>query len=238
MIDWRHWGDPATARIRLICLPYAGGSASIFHVWQRSLPADVSISAPMLPGRGRLATEPLLEEMAPLIEATDRTGRDLLRAPYVIYGHSMGALMAFAVERILEQRGHRARVVFAGAQRAAGQIEPLNVASREIGTVLDAADWMSGSYRLELTSPGLDRVLGREKDFEAAAAARSVVKLQTRRPLDGRRLYRGVLIGFADATAQVEVDGTVFAVPFDEIEKANTVYEFTSADFKDRAKTE
>ncbi|MCA9512217.1 MAG: ribosome maturation factor RimP [Myxococcota bacterium] len=110
--------------------------------------------------------------------------------------------------------------------------------SREIGTVLDAADWMSGSYRLELTSPGLDRVLGREKDFEAAAAARSVVKLQTRRPLDGRRRYRGVLIGFADATAQVEVDGTVFAVPFDEIEKANTVYEFTSADFKDRAKTE
>ncbi|MCA9538944.1 MAG: thioesterase [Myxococcales bacterium] len=118
MIDWRHWGDPATARIRLICLPYAGGSASIFHVWQRSLPADVSISAPMLPGRGRLATEPLLEEMAPLIEATDRTGRDLLRAPYVIYGHSMGALVAYAwLRRALDDGAPPPEQLFVAASR-------------------------------------------------------------------------------------------------------------------------
>lgn len=116
-------------------------------------------------------------------------------------------------------------------------VDALARLSREIEAQLDVSDWMTGSYRLELTSPGLDRVLGREKDFAAAARARSVVKLQTRRPIDGRRRYRGVLIGFEDATARIEVDGTVFAVPFDEIEKANTVYEFTSADFKGRAQS-
>ena len=56
--------------------------------------------------------------------------------------------------------------------------------SREIGTQLDAADAFPVSYRLEVTSPGLDRVLAREKDFAAACGAE--VQLETRRPLDGR----------------------------------------------------
>ena len=108
--------------------------------------------------------------------------------------------------------------------------------SREIETQLDAADWMDGSYRLELASPGLDRVLGREKDFAVACANGSEVKIRTRRPLDGRRRFKGVLVGFEDATVRLECDGEEFAIPFDDIEKANTIYKFTSADFKDRAK--
>ena len=116
-------------------------------------------------------------------------------------------------------------------------VDALAALSRELETQLDAAEWMAGSYRLEVTSPGLDRVLGREKDFEAAAAAHSIVKLQTRRPLDGRRRFRGVLLGFEGATARIDVDGRVFDVPFDEVEKASTVYEFTSADFRGRAES-
>ena len=101
--------------------------------------------------------------------------------------------------------------------------------SRELGTVLDAADAVSGSYRLEVSSPGLNRVLGREKDF--AAACGGVVKLRTRRPLDGRRRFRGKLLGFANGVARMDVDGTEVDVRFEDVEKANTIYEFSRGDF-------
>jgi ribosome maturation factor RimP len=103
--------------------------------------------------------------------------------------------------------------------------------SREIGSQLDAADAIAGRYRLEVSSPGLDRHLGREKDF--AAACGSEVKLETRRPLDGRRRFRGTLKHFADGKLTVEVDGRALDVPFHEVKKANTVYHFGREDFRD-----
>lgn len=104
--------------------------------------------------------------------------------------------------------------------------------SREVGTHLDAAEAIDGSYRLEVSSPGLNRVLAREKDF--AAACGSTVKLRTRRPLDGRRRFHGRLVDFEGGLAQLEVDGSVVGIPFESIEKANTIYEFSSEDFDNR----
>ena len=108
--------------------------------------------------------------------------------------------------------------------------------SREVETQIDAADWMRSSYRLEVTSPGLDRALGREKDFAAAVAVGSEVKVRTRRPIDGRRRFSGVLVAFEEGTVVLASEGVELAIPFQEIEKANAVYKFTSADFKERAK--
>jgi len=109
--------------------------------------------------------------------------------------------------------------------------------SREIETQLDAADAIQGQYKLEVSSPGLDRVLGREKDFVAACGA--AVRVQTRRLLDGRRRFKGRLAAFEDGVARIEMqDATVAEVPFAEIEKANVVYEFTSADFAEAGASE
>jgi len=104
--------------------------------------------------------------------------------------------------------------------------------SREIATQLDAADAIPMSYRLEVSSPGLDRVLAREKDFAAACGLQ--VKVETRRPVDGRRRFRGRLLGFDSGIARVVVDGSEFGVPFDEVSKAKVIYEFTRADFAPR----
>jgi ribosome maturation factor RimP len=104
--------------------------------------------------------------------------------------------------------------------------------SREIETQLDAADVVSGEYRLEVSSPGLDRLLAREKDF--AAACGSEVQIQTRRPLDGRRRFRGRLLEFDRGVAKLTVDGREVDIPFEEVAKANTVYQFTRADFAGR----
>jgi ribosome maturation factor RimP len=102
--------------------------------------------------------------------------------------------------------------------------------SRELGTGLDAEDIISGAYRLEVSSPGLDRMLAREKDFKAAVG--SQVKVKTLRPLDGRRKFRGELVEFNEQEAVLTVDGERLTVPFAEIEKANSVYSFSSADFR------
>ena len=101
--------------------------------------------------------------------------------------------------------------------------------SREIGTCLDAEGAFAAGYRLEVSSPGLDRVLGREKDFAAALGAE--VRIETREPIAGRRRFRGALLSFDDGVARVRVDGTVHALPFEAVARAQQVYHYTSADF-------
>ena len=101
--------------------------------------------------------------------------------------------------------------------------------SREIGTQLDMNDAIPGSYNLEVSSPGLDRMLSREKDFVAACGEQ--IKVKTRRPVGGRRKFKGRLLDFSDGIAVLAIDGEEFQVPFAEIEKANSMYEFTRADF-------
>jgi ribosome maturation factor RimP len=101
--------------------------------------------------------------------------------------------------------------------------------SREVGTHLDAEDLIERAYHLEVSSPGLDRVLAREKDF--AASCGFEVSVETRRPLDGRKRFRGLLESFEADVAKVRVDGTLYDVPFSEIARGKRIYDITSADF-------
>lgn len=108
-------------------------------------------------------------------------------------------------------------------------IERCAAVSREVGVQLDATDAIPVGYRLEVSSPGLDRVLAREKDF--AAACGSEVRVETRRPLAGRRRFRGRLEAFEDGVLRLAVDGSPVEIRFADVARAQRVYEFTSADF-------
>jgi ribosome maturation factor RimP len=67
--------------------------------------------------------------------------------------------------------------------------------SREVGTILDVEDAVpGGSYVLEVSSPGLDRKLGRPADFERFTGSR--IKLTTREPINGNRFFEGKLESF------------------------------------------
>ena len=72
-------------------------------------------------------------------------------------------------------------------------IEDCEVVSRALSAVFDAADPIEGSYRLEISSPGIDRPLVRRSDFERYAG--HVAHIETLVPIDGRRRFRGELIG-------------------------------------------
>jgi ribosome maturation factor RimP len=94
--------------------------------------------------------------------------------------------------------------------------------SREVGHTLDALDLIPGSYTLEVTSPGIDRTLGREIDFERAVGRE--VAVETRDPIEGRRRFRGRLAGFANDRALVEVDAHAVSIPFEAIARARAFY--------------
>ncbi len=112
-------------------------------------------------------------------------------------------------------------------------IEHCAKVSREIGTLLDASGMIDAPYQLEVSSPGLNRKLARAKDF--AAVCGSKVQLETRRPLQGRKRFRGELKSFEAGLAQLDVDGDEIEVALGDIAKASVMYEFSNSDFESAA---
>jgi ribosome maturation factor RimP len=101
--------------------------------------------------------------------------------------------------------------------------------SRELSTHLDARDPIPTRYQLEISSPGLARVLGREKDFLAARGAE--VRVETRRPLSGRRRFQGRLLAVEEGGVRIALGEQEVNIPFAEMAKASKVYRFTREDF-------
>ena len=90
--------------MRLICLPHAGGGASSFHALAALLPSDVEMLTVQLPGRESRLSEPPFRRMAPLIDALTGAVAPLLDRPYALFGHSMGALIAYELGRAFERQ--------------------------------------------------------------------------------------------------------------------------------------
>jgi medium-chain acyl-[acyl-carrier-protein] hydrolase len=93
-----------TARLRLFCFPYAGGGAHIFRTWSESLPPEVEVLGVQLPGRGRRVRETPFTHMEPLIEEATAALQPYLDLPYVFFGHSLGAWIAFELSRTWRSR--------------------------------------------------------------------------------------------------------------------------------------
>lgn len=96
--------------------------------------------------------------------------------------------------------------------------------SRELGTLLDLNDIIPGTYNLEISSPGLTRALKKVRDFERFKG--KLVKIKTMKDIQGRRVFVGRLIDFVGNVASVEMDGHVYFIPYDEIERANLELDF------------
>jgi ribosome maturation factor RimP len=93
--------------------------------------------------------------------------------------------------------------------------------SRDISAALDVADLIPHSYQLEVSSPGLDRPLRRERDFARFAGQSARIRLSEGR--EGRRNFSGVLRGAKDGLVEIECDGRSYQLPVAEIAKANLV---------------
>nr|QVQ62861.1 thioesterase [Streptomyces sp.] len=94
-------GDP---RIRLLCFPHAGGTASFFRTWPKQVPSDVEVLSLRYPGREDRLADPFITTMEPLADAIAEAVTPLLDRPLAFFGHSMGASIAHETAVRLEAR--------------------------------------------------------------------------------------------------------------------------------------
>ena len=142
---------------------------------------------------------------------------------------------AAAIERLIEPAIEAAgfeivRVQFMGANGQTLQImverqdrrqitvDDCAEISRLVSAILDVEDPVPGTYVLEVSSPGIDRPLVRLGDYERFAGFEA--RIETVRPIDGRRRFGGRLKGVRDTDVLIECDGEVRDLPFAEIRRA------------------
>ena len=89
--------------LRLFCLHYAGGSASLFRHWQDALPPGVEVCAIQLPGRESRISETPLSQMEEVVQVLAQVLAPDLDRPFALFGYSMGALMSFELARQLRR---------------------------------------------------------------------------------------------------------------------------------------
>lgn len=108
------------ASLSLFCFPFSGGSATSFAGWEQALPMDIELFSIQLPGReNRLREAPFtrIETLIPVLE--EALGPLLAARPYAFFGHSLGALICFALARQLRHSGVRGpEQLFVSAHRA------------------------------------------------------------------------------------------------------------------------
>ncbi|NOZ13457.1 MAG: ribosome maturation factor RimP [Acidobacteria bacterium] len=95
--------------------------------------------------------------------------------------------------------------------------------SRQLAVELDVEDVIPHAYVLEVSSPGINRVMGKIQDYEKFAGEQ--IRMKLRRPVEGRRKLTGILQGADKSSGQVQVmcDKELFTVPFSDIVRANLI---------------
>ncbi len=97
-------------------------------------------------------------------------------------------------------------------------LDDCEMVSRQVGALLDIKNPFQQSYTLEVSSPGINRVLRREKDFNLYAG--SPVRLRTRRNVDGRRNFQGTLKGIEHSKIVLDVSGMRVEIDPEDLERA------------------
>lgn len=93
------------AVVNLYCLPYSGASAMVYSRWRRKLPEWLVVRPVELPGRGVRFGEPLQTDLHALARQLAQELMPELQHPYALFGHSLGALLAFELTHALRELG-------------------------------------------------------------------------------------------------------------------------------------
>ena len=128
--------------------------------------------------------------------------------------------MGFELVRVLMSGGQRPtlQVMVERADQEAPTLDQCAEISHALSAVLDVADPLPSAYRLEVTSPGIDRPLVRRADYERYAGFEA--RLETDLPIEGRRRFHGRLLGLAGDQVRLALPEGEQAIPLDAFKKA------------------
>lgn len=125
------------------------------------------------------------------------------------------------IEFVKEGESHYLRVFI---DKPGGiSLEDCKMVNEELSQGLDREDPIPQSYILEVSSPGLNRPLKKDKDFQRFTGRE--VKIKTYVPLGEQKVFKGILKGFNQGIVSVETEAGVKEIPLDKIAKANLVFE-------------
>jgi ribosome maturation factor RimP len=131
--------------------------------------------------------------------------------------------MGYALVRVAFSGGRRATLQIMAERKdeAAMTVEDCADISRAVSAILDVADPIGGAYNLEVSSPGIDRPLIKPEDFVRFAGFEARVELQ--HGLDGRKRFRGRLLGFEEGTVRMRSEVGEVSLPYDDVARAKLV---------------
>jgi medium-chain acyl-[acyl-carrier-protein] hydrolase len=119
--------EGAAVQLRLVCIPHAGGSASLFNGWAGTLGPGFQTVSVQLPGRAERWKEPCYASVAQAVEELVLALDPVLergRVPFAIFGYSAGATIGFELARALRELGATPFCLFVAAQRAIHLVDP------------------------------------------------------------------------------------------------------------------
>lgn len=121
-----HDADPGA--VTLVCFPHAGGSASFYFPLSRALSPVAAVRPVQYPGRQDRRREPNIDTIAGLADRVFTALAETVSGPIALFGHSMGAVLAYEVALRLRRAGHEGpRVLFVSGRRAPSRYRPENV---------------------------------------------------------------------------------------------------------------
>ena len=127
--------------------------------------------------------------------------------------------MGFELVRVAMSRGGGTlQIMIEPADGRPMDVEACATLSRALSAVLDVEDPMPGAYTLEVSSPGIDRPLTREKDYLRWTG--HVARMETTEPIEGRRRFKGTLLGLENGTIRLKLeDGKEADVPLRSVSR-------------------
>jgi medium-chain acyl-[acyl-carrier-protein] hydrolase len=154
-------GVGSPARVRLFCFPYAGGGPTAFRTWAGALPSGVEVCAVQLPGRERRMAELPYTEFDEALRATAYALEAYTDLPYIVFGHSLGALLGFEWARHMRDSGKRCAMhLFLSGQDAPPVSNPLlRLHQLPEPEFIHELKRMGGIPELVLAEPDLMRLL-------------------------------------------------------------------------------